>query len=63
MEVGNVTIIEYTTNFGWGDVDMVAIFNKNVIPEKDVKQLIRKAEEDNKVIQISKMQYENVFGK
>lgn len=63
MDKDDIMICEYETNFGWGDVEMVAIFNKNTISEKEVKMLIRRALESNEVIQITKIQYEKVFGK
>lgn len=58
----NISVVEYETNFGWGDVEMVAIYNKKNISEMEVKKLIRRALESKDVIHITKKQYENVFG-
>jgi len=60
----NIMMIEYDEKYGrLGAVSMIALYNQTKITEADVEQVIAGgvSEHLNKVILITKSQYENVF--
>lgn len=48
---------------GYYEVEKTAIFNKNTISEKEVREKIKSGEYDSRIIVIFQEQFENVFGK
>ena len=61
--MNNILIIEYVKDTGSKDVKMVAMFNKRIITETEVKKLIFSGDIDidDRVINMRKEQYQNLI--
>jgi len=62
MDRESIMVIEYMDSYGSCDFEMVAVYNNNVISESEVRNVIKSGAENDAVIIISKVRYENVFG-
>ena len=58
----NIFIIEYVIGIGPYDMEMVAMYNENVITEEEVVELIQNGtvEDDNRVVVMNRKQYDNL---
>lgn len=58
----NIFIIEYDISIGSHSMEMVAMYNKNVITEEEVVKLIEDGmvDTDNRVVVMNRKQYDNL---
>lgn len=64
IDKDNVMKIEYTVKIaGVHDLEKIALYNKNRITQKEVKNLIDNGEYSPHVIIIDRQQFDNVFFK
>ena len=58
----NIFIIEYDINIGSHSMEMVAMYNENVITEEEVVKLINNGnvDNDNRVVVMNRKQYDNL---
>lgn len=58
----NIFIIEYDISIGFYNMEMVAMYNENVITEEEVVKLIDDGmvDTDNRVVVMNRKQYDNL---